>query len=111
MGKKEAFVSWRQDLKEIPDYEQIPASAKKRNEKITEKSVKNSVKINPEFKEEVEIISEKEVKVKDTRRTVDAIRAYDKSKDASRDADWDTSMVRRKKVTLRRSMLRRKGVR
>ena len=33
---------------------------------------------------------EKEVKVKDTRRTVDAIRAYDKSKDASRDADWDT---------------------
>ena len=26
----------------------------------------------------------------DDRRTVDAIRAYDKSKDASRDADWDT---------------------
>merc|ERR1712072_1420132 len=90
MGKKEAFVSWRQDLKEIPDYEQIPASAKKRNEKITEKSVKNSVKINPEFKEEVEIISEKEVKVKDTRRVIDAIRAYDKSKDASRDATADS---------------------
>ena len=36
------------------------------------------------------MISEKEVNVKDTRRTVDAIRAYDKSKDASRDADWDT---------------------
>ena len=33
---------------------------------------------------------EKEVKVKDTRRTDDAIDAYDKSKDASRDADWDT---------------------
>ena len=33
---------------------------------------------------------EKEVKVKDTRRTVDAIRAYDKSKDASRDATYDT---------------------
>ena len=28
--------------------------------------------------------------VDDDRRTVDAIRAYDKSKDASRDADWDT---------------------
>ena len=35
-------------------------------------------------KEEVEIDE------KDSRRTVDAIRAYDKSKDASRDADWDT---------------------
>ena len=33
---------------------------------------------------------EKEVKVKDTRRTVDAIRAYDKSKDASRDATADS---------------------
>jgi len=88
--KKEAFVNWRQDLKEIPDYEEIPLSQKKRNEKISEKKVKNSVKINPEFKEEVEIISEKEVKVKDTRRTVDAIRAYDKSKDASRDATYDS---------------------
>ena len=52
---------------------------------------------NPNYtKEEIggievqEVILEKEVKVKDTRRTVDAIRAYDKSKDASRDADWDT---------------------
>ena len=26
---------------------------------------------------------------KDSRRTVDAIRAYDRSKDASRDADYD----------------------
>jgi len=88
--KKESFVSWRQDLKEIPDYEEIPLSQKKRNEKISEKSVKNSVKINPEFKEEVEIISEKEVDVKDTKKTVDAIRAYDKSKDASRDATYDS---------------------
>ena len=168
--KKEAFVNWRQDLKEIPDYDQIPVDAKKINAKVEEKNVKNKVKINPEMKEgvvnegeghgvslrglhndrarlkdsevgsarekelktrikdketqmqqvqtkrwnpktkkleknlgsrphvspeaqrneEVEIISEKEVKVKDTRRTVDAIRAYDKSKDASRDADWDT---------------------
>jgi len=56
--KKEAFSDWRQDLKEIPDYEQIPASAKKRNEKISEKNVKNTVKINPEMKEELKIIEE-----------------------------------------------------
>ena len=38
------------------------------------------------------IIGEKkDVDVPDTRRTVDAIRAYDRSKDASRDADYDTS--------------------
>ena len=95
--KKEAFVNWRQDLKEIPDYDQIPVDAKKINAKVEEKNVKNIVKINPEMKEEVEIISEKEVKVKDTRRTVDAIRAYDKSKDASRDADWDTEHGKKEK--------------
>ena len=48
-------------------------------------------------KEEVEIISEKEVDVKDTRRTVDAIRAYDRSKDASRDATYDTDHGKKKK--------------
>ena len=53
--KKESFSNWRQDLKEIPDYEQIPASAKKRNEKISEKNVKNTVKINPEMKEETQV--------------------------------------------------------
>ena len=42
------------------------------------------------MKEEAQVISEKEVDVKDTRRTVDAIRAYDKSKDASRDATYDS---------------------
>ena len=49
--KKESFSNWRQDLIEIADYEQIPSSAKKRNEKISEKNVKNTVKINPEMKE------------------------------------------------------------
>ena len=53
--KKEGFSDWRQDLKEIPDYEQIPASTKKRNEKISEKNVKNTVKINPEMKEETQV--------------------------------------------------------
>ena len=37
--KKEGFVNWRLDLKEIPDYDQIPVDAKKRNEKISEKNV------------------------------------------------------------------------
>ena len=39
---------------------------------------------------EGEVISEKEVKVKDTEKVIDAIRAYDKSKDASRDATADS---------------------
>ena len=39
----------------------------------------------------------KEVDGPDTRRTVDAIRAYDRSKDASRDADWDTTHGKKKK--------------
>ena len=54
MGKKvkESFSNWRHDLKEIPNYDQIPVSGKARNEKISEKNVKNSIKINPEMKEE-----------------------------------------------------------
>ena len=36
MGKKikEGMSNWRHDLKEIPDYDQIPISAKDRNKKI-----------------------------------------------------------------------------
>ena len=59
--KKEGFSNWRKDLKEIPDYDQIPVDAKKRNEKISEKNVKNTVKINPEMKEEATVISETEI--------------------------------------------------
>ena len=54
MGKKvknESYSDWRQDLKEIPDYDQIPVDSKKSNEKITEKKVKNTVKINPNLPE------------------------------------------------------------
>ena len=53
MGKKikEGMSNWRHDLKEIPDYDQIPLNDKKRNEKISEKNVKNTIKINPEMKE------------------------------------------------------------
>ncbi len=53
--KKEGFSDWRTDLKEIPDYDQIPASTKKRNEKISEKKVKNTVKINPTMEEETQV--------------------------------------------------------
>jgi len=53
MGKKikEGMSNWRHDLKEIPNYEQIPLTTKQRNEKISEKTVKNTVKINPDMKE------------------------------------------------------------
>ena len=53
MGKKikEGMSNWRQDLKEIPDYDQIPVDSKKSNEKISEKKVKNTVKINPTMEE------------------------------------------------------------
>ena len=53
MGKKvkESFSNCREDLKEVPNYDQIPADSKDRNEKITEKKVKNTIKINPEMKE------------------------------------------------------------
>ena len=44
-----------------------------------------------------EELLEKEVDVKDTRRTVDAIRAYDRAKDASRDATYDTDKGNKKK--------------
>ena len=46
---------------------------------------------------EGDVISEKEVKVKDTRRVVDAIRAYDRSKDASDEAIYDTEHGRKDK--------------
>ena len=48
---------------------------------------------------EGEVISEKEVKVKDTRRVIDAIRAYDKSKDASKDATADSDEGHREKAS------------
>ena len=49
--KKEGFSNWRHDLKEIPDYDQIPETTKDRNKKIEEKKVKNTVKINPNMEE------------------------------------------------------------
>jgi len=53
MGKKikEGMSNWRHDLKEIPNYDQIPETSKDRNKKIEEKKVKNTVKINPNMEE------------------------------------------------------------
>ena len=87
--KKEAFVNWRQDLKEIPDYEEIPLSQKKRNEKISEKSVKNEVKINPEMKEEAKIISETEIdegvyEKQKTKEVMGALKKRDLKKDVKK---------------------------
>ena len=53
--KKESYSDWRQDLKEIPNYDQIPVDSKDRNKKIEEKKVKNSVKINPTMEEETQV--------------------------------------------------------
>ena len=50
---KEGLSNWREDLKEVPNYDQIPTDAKDRNKKIEEKKVKNSVKINPNMEESV----------------------------------------------------------
>ena len=46
------------------------------------------------------MIAEKEVKVKDTKKVVDAIRAYDKSKDASRDATADSDEGDKEKAAI-----------
>jgi len=99
--KNEAFSSWRDDLREIVSA--TPMTDVESEKEVTEKKgIKNKVIINPKMSEAVaeiggELISEKEVDVKDTRRTVDAIRAYDRSKDASRDATYDTDKGNKKK--------------
>ena len=97
--KKESFSNWRQDLKEIPDYEQIPSSAKKRNEKISEKNVKNTIKINPEMKEEAEIISETEIEEgvyekQKTKEVMGALKKRDLKKDVKKKIAAD--IVKRK---------------
>ena len=81
--KKESFSNWRQDLKEIPDYEQIPASAKKRNEKISEKNVKNTVKINPEMKEETQV-DEGVYEKQKTKEVMGALKKRDLKKDVKK---------------------------
>ena len=81
--KKEGFSNWRQDLKEIPDYEQIPSSAKKRNEKISEKNVKNTIKINPEMKEETQV-DEGVYEKQKTKEVMGALKKRDLKKDVKK---------------------------
>ena len=98
--KKESLSNWRNDLSDL--IEVAPMTDVEMEKEVKEKKVNNKVTINPKMSEAVaqiggELISEKEVDVKDTRRTVDAIRAYDRSKDASRDATYDTDKGNKKK--------------
>ena len=82
--------------KGLGDHPKVQDALRKANEdselkrEIRDKAVDviNSIQFGKPFEivDEVAQLKEKE----DDRRTVDAIRAYDKSKDASRDADWDT---------------------
>ena len=81
--KKEGFSNWRQDLKEIPDYEQIPSSAKKRNEKISEKNVKNTVKINPTMEEETQV-DEGVYEKQKTKEVMGALKKRDLKKDVKK---------------------------
>ena len=100
-GVKEGrFSDWRDDLSNL--IEVAPMTDVEAAKEVKEKKVSNKVIINPKMSEAVaqiggELIAEKEVDVKDTRRTVDAIRAYDRSKDASRDATYDTDKGNKKK--------------
>ena len=98
--KKEGLSNWREDLSNL--IEVAPMTDVEMEKEVKEKKVNNKVTINPKMSEAVaqiggELIAEKEVDVPDTRRTVDAIRAYDRSKDASRDATYDTMHGKKKK--------------
>ena len=81
--------------KGLGDHPKVAKALRRANEEdeISTAEIENMIRFGKDF-----VVGEKkEVDVKDTRRTVDAIRAYDKSKDASRDADYDTSHGKAKK--------------
>ena len=87
--KKEGFVNWREDLKEVPNYDQIPVDAKDRNKKIEEKKVKNTIKINPEMKEEAQVVSETEIdegvyEKQKTKEVMGALKKRDLKKDVKK---------------------------
>ena len=80
---KESYSDWRQDLKEIPDYDQIPVDSKKGNEKISEKKVKNSVKINPTMEEETQV-DEGVYEKQKTKEVMGALKKRDLKKDVKK---------------------------
>ena len=91
--KSEGFSNWRHDLKEIPDYEQIPVDAKKINAKVEEKNVKNKVKINPEMAEETKVQEGTYEKTK-TKEVMGALKKRDLKKDVKKKIASD--IVKRK---------------
>ena len=91
--KKEGFSNWRHDLKEIPNYDQIPTDAKDRNKKIEEKKVKNSVKINPTMEEETQV-DEGVYEKQKTKEVMGALKKRDLKKDVKKKIAAD--IVKRK---------------
>jgi len=81
--KKESFSNWREDLKEVPNYDQIPTDAKDRNKKIEEKKVKNSVKINPTMEEETQV-DEGVYEKQKTKEVMGALKKRDLKKDVKK---------------------------
>ena len=81
--KKESYSDWRQDLKEIPNYDQIPVDSKDRNKKIEEKKVKNSVKINPTMEEETQV-DEGVYEKQKTKEVMGALKKRDLKKDVKK---------------------------
>ena len=81
--KKESVSNWREDLKEVPNYDQIPTDAKDRNKKIEEKKVKNSVKINPTMEEETQV-DEGVYEKQKTKEVMGALKKRDLKKDVKK---------------------------
>ncbi len=81
--KKEGFSNWRENLKEVPNYDQIPTDAKDRNTKIEEKKVKNSVKINPTMEEETQV-DEGVYEKQKTKEVMGALKKRDLKKDVKK---------------------------
>ena len=105
--KKEAFSSWRDDLREIVSAH--PMTDVETEKEVTEKKgIKNKVIINPKMSEAVaaiggQVISETEVdlqekKDKDTPDQVKAVIAYDRARHATDDATYDTMHGKKKQA-------------
>ena len=105
--KKEAFSSWRDDLREIVSAH--PMTDIESEKEVTEKKgIKNKVIINPKMSEAVaeiggEVISETEVdlqekKDKDTPDQVKAVIAFDKARKGTRDATYDSMHGKKKQA-------------
>ena len=105
--KKEAFSSWRDDLREIVSAHPI-TDVESEKEVTEKKGIKNKVIINPKMSEAVaaiggQVISETEVdlqekKDKDTPDQVKAVIAYDRARHATDDATYDTMHGKKKQA-------------